>query len=68
MLRIVPTNAEELQKVQELQDLEELQVPGGFWGTAPLATCFAPPKPHCRAGMGLEVGRSWCRGAAQGWI
>lgn len=35
MLRIVPTSDEELQKVQELQDLEELQVPGVALGTPP---------------------------------
>lgn len=35
MLRIVPTSDEELQKVQELQDLEELQVPGVAFGDPP---------------------------------
>jgi len=44
VLRIVPTNAEELQKVQELQALEELQVPGGFWGTAPPCHLLCTPQ------------------------
>lgn len=42
MLRIVPTSDEELQKVQELQDLEELQVPGA---TAGVAFGETPPPP-----------------------
>lgn len=67
MLRIVPTSDEELQKVQELQDLEELQVPGATAGVAfgetppphPASArvpCFAPPKSCCRVGMGLGGG------------
>lgn len=79
MLRIVPTSDEELQKVQELQDLEELQVPGVALGTPPST------RGGIELGKGLGVGdgpgcgmlgTSWCKagqrrvrgGAAQGRI
>lgn len=57
MLRIVPSSAEELRRVQELQDLEELQVLGAAgWGGG----VFAPPllfslalHPQNRAGVAV---------------
>lgn len=47
VLRVVPQSDEELQKVQELQDLEHLQVLG-----VEMDSGDTPSK----AGMGLDVG------------
>lgn len=56
MLRIIPTTEEELQKIHELQDVEELQVwvqwKGGLRDTPKTpSSLFCTPKPLCRAGL-----------------
>lgn len=57
MLRVTPKSDEELQKVQELQALEHLQVLGVGLdsGDTPLPTSLILHPPS-KAGMGLDVG------------
>lgn len=70
MLRILPTNEEELQTVQELQNLEELQVTGaalrGTSGETPPSPVFHPPTRAAGQGWGLEMGWRWDEGGGGG--